>query len=67
MLSAEGVFTFRKERPVEVSALVRLTLCESVDWARNKCPLTASTGVRIKRVEFRENVRASPRDKDNCP
>ena len=23
--------------------------------------------VRIKRVEFRENVRAFPRDKENCP
>ena len=31
-----------------------------MDWARNKCPLSALTGVRIKRVKFRENVRVSP-------
>jgi len=37
----------------------------TVDWARNKCPLSAITGVRVKRVEFRENVRAFPRDKAN--
>ena len=37
------------------------------DWARNKCPLSALSGVRIKRVEFRENVKAFPRDKANCP
>ena len=29
------------------------------DWARKKCPLSALSGVGIKRVEFRENVRAS--------
>ena len=29
------------------------------DWARNKCPLSALSGVGIKRVEFRENVKAS--------
>ena len=31
---------------------------ESVDWARNKCPLSAMTGVRIKRVVYKENIRA---------
>ena len=37
----------------------------TVDWVRNKCPLSAITGVCIKRVEFRENVRAFLRDKEN--
>ena len=31
---------------------------ESVDWARNKCPLSAMTGVHIKRVVYKENIRA---------
>ena len=31
---------------------------ESVDWARNKCPLSAMTGARIKRVVYKENIRA---------
>lgn len=31
---------------------------ESVDWARNKRPLSAITGVRIKRVVYKENMRA---------
>ena len=42
-------------------------MCESVHWARKKCPLSALAGVRIKRVEFRENERAFPRDRENCP
>ena len=32
-----------------------------------KCPLSVLPGVRIKRVNFRENVRAFCRDKGNCP
>ena len=36
-------------------------------WARNKCPLSVLTGVHIKRVEFKENVGASPRNKEKCP
>ena len=31
---------------------------ESVDWARNKSPLSAITGVRIKQVVYKENIRA---------
>ena len=42
-------------------------LWESIDWARNKWSLSALLGVRIERVEFTENVRAFPRDKENCP
>ena len=35
---------------------------------KKRCQLSALKGVRIKRVEFRENVRVSfPRDKANCP
>ena len=37
-------------------------------FVRNMCPFSALTGVPIvKRVEFRENVRTFPRDKENCP
>ena len=32
-----------------------------------KCPLSVLPGVRIKRVNFRKNVRAFCRDKRNCP
>ena len=32
-----------------------------------KCPLSVLTGVGIKRVNFRENIRAFRRDKRNCP
>ena len=39
----------------EESSLARVDcLWESVDWARNKRPLSSWTGVRIKRVGFRE-------------
>ena len=41
-------------------------LCESVDWAGKKCLLSILTAVRINWVEFRENVMAFPRDKENC-
>ena len=32
-----------------------------------KCPLSVLTGVRTKRVNFRENIRAFRRGKRNCP
>ena len=32
-----------------------------------KCLLSTLMGVRIKQVGFRENVRAFPREKENCP
>ena len=32
-----------------------------------KCPLSVLTGVRIKRVNFRENISAFCQDKRNCP
>ena len=32
-----------------------------------KCPLSVLTGVRTKRVNFRENIRAFCRGKRNCP
>ena len=47
-------FTFKKEKHKvhgnKVLALARLTLKESVNWGRKKCPLSALTGVRIKWV-----------------
>ena len=58
MLSTEGVFFFTRRRKgllphtvdSEMSALIREvdSLSESVDWARNKCPLSTLTGFRIK-------------------
>ena len=39
-------------------------LWESVDWARKKCLLSILTGFPIKWVDFRENVRDFPRDKE---
>ena len=32
----------------------------------DKCLLSVLTGVRIKRVKFRENISAFRRDKGNC-
>ena len=32
-----------------------------------KCPLSVLTSVRIKRVNFMENIGAFCRDKQNCP
>ena len=69
MLSTEGVFFFTRKRKgllphtvdSEVSALISAvdSLSESVDWARNKCPLSALTGFRIKLVDqVRKNLRA---------
>ena len=42
-----------------MSALARLTFCENL-------LIGQGIGVRIKRVQFRENARAFPRDKENC-
>ena len=53
MLSTERFLTFKKERfDNEASALARLTFYENliVDLARKKCPLSALTGVHIKRT-----------------
>ena len=44
----------------EVSAIARLTFSENL-------LIGQEISVRIKQVEFRENVRAFPRDKENCP
>ena len=43
----------------EVSALAMLTFYESL-------LIEQELSVRIKRVQFRENARAFPRDKENC-
>ena len=44
-----------------VSALARLTFYENLSIAaRNKCPLSALTGVHIKRFEFREKCKGFP-------
>ena len=51
----------------EMFALAMLTLYEKLLIAQIKGPLSALTGVRIKYVEFRENVRAFHKDKENCP
>ena len=44
-----------------------LTMYESLSLGKKKkCPLSISTGVRIKRVNFRENIWAFRREKRNC-
>ena len=43
----------------EVSALARLTFYENL-------LIGQKISLRIKRVQFRENARAFPRDKENC-
>ena len=49
-------------------ALARLVFYENSLIGQQMCPFSALTGVRIlKRVEFWKNVRAFPRDKENCP
>ena len=40
---------------------------EIVTRDTEKCPLSVLTGVRIKRVNFREKIWAFCRDKRNCP
>ena len=70
MLSTRDFFTFQSKGLLQhtVSALARLTFHENLSIAaRNKCPLSALTGIRIKPVEFRENVWAFFGDKENCP
>ena len=34
---------------------------------KKKCLLSTSTGVRIKQIELKENVRAFSGNKENCP
>ena len=67
-------FTFVKESPVtvqvdnEVSASTRLTFHENLLIGQEReCRLSVLTGFRIKRIQFRENVRAFPRDKEKRP
>ena len=48
-------------------ALAMLTLYKNLLIAHIKGPLSALTGVRIKYVKFRENVRTFHQDKENCP
>ena len=77
MLSNESFFLpSRTERLIlksltdgnEVFALATLNFDENLLIGREKkFPLTALTGVSIKRVEVRENVWAFLRDKANCP
>ena len=63
MLSTEGFVYLQKVKVCydtvddEVTALARLTFYENL----------FITGVRIRRVEFRENVWGFPRDKESCP
>ena len=62
MLSTRDFFTFQSKGLLQhtVSELARLTFHENLSiGARNKCPLSALTGIRIKPVEFRENVWAA--------
>ena len=58
-------FTFAKERPItvhvdhEVSSSTRLSFYKNLLIGQEReCPLSGLTGVRIKRVQFGENVRA---------
>ena len=70
MLSTRDFFTFQSKGLLQhtVSALARLTFHENLSIAaRTKCPLSALTGIRVKPVEFRENVWAFSKDKENCP
>ena len=65
MLLSEGfLFYLQKGKGLlqhAVSALARLTFYENLSIAaRNKCPLFALTGVRIKRFEFREKCKGFP-------
>ena len=45
---------------IEISALVRLSFCENLF-------IGLKTSVHCKRVEFRDNVGAFPKDKENFP
>ena len=76
ILSTEGfVFYICEGKPCystgfdnEVSASTRLTFHENLLIGQEReCRLSVLTGVRIKRIQFRENVRAFPRDKEKRP
>ena len=74
MLSTERFFTLKKERFITTHSWwwsVGFSevdfLWEFVDWARNKCTLSALADIRIKQLEFRENVWTFPRDNENRP
>ena len=65
ILSTEGFV-----RPItvhfdnEVSSSAGLTVYENLLIGQEReCRLSVLTGVRIKRIQFRENVKAFPRDK----
>ena len=47
--------------------IARLTMHEVVTQDTEKCPLSVLTGVRIKRVNLRENIWAFRWDKRKCP
>ena len=75
MLSTEGFLSSKRKGLLqhaienEVSSLAKLIFFEKLLTGQNKSnvPLSVLTGVRFKRVEFRENVWTLPRDKQNCP
>ena len=71
MLSTEGFSFFTFKKLDWVYYRTQLIMKCPQGWlstrARNKSPLSALTGARIKRGEFGENVSAFPRDKNNCP
>ena len=67
-------FKFVKERPItvhfdnEVSSSAGLTVYEKLLIGQEReCRLSVLTGVRIKRIQVRENVKAFPRDKGERP
>ena len=67
----EGFFNLQKGKVYytvnnEVSALKLLAFYENLFIGQQVSPLSVLMTVRIKRVEFRENVRAFPRDKAKC-
>ena len=69
ILSTEGFV-----RPItvhfdkEVSSSAGLTFYENLLIGQERgCRLSVLTGVRIKRIQFRENVKAFPRDKEKRP
>ena len=69
ILSTEGFV-----RPItvhfdnEVSSSAGLTVYENLLIGQEReCRLSVLTGVRIKRIQFRENVKAFPRDKGKSP
>ena len=77
MMSAEGLFTSKKERfitahsrqsvkcPRHWQGWLYMRIC--LMGQEKKSPLSASKGIRIKRVHFKENARTFARNKENCP